>query len=145
MKVLVDTCVWSLAFRRTGVKEESEPVVRELQELIHDSRVQMIGPIRQEVLSGIRTQAQFEVLRDHLRAFPDLEITFADYELAAAMFNKLRSKGIQGSNTDYLLCALSQQYHMPIYTVDADFLLFKKHLPIKLHQPRTVRAHHPVE
>lgn len=46
MKVLVDTCVWSLALRRRKQKTTDEPHVLELQELIKELRVQMIGPIR---------------------------------------------------------------------------------------------------
>lgn len=136
MKVLVDTCVWSYALRRGKTTPEHDRVVRELVQLIKDASVQMIGPIRQELLSGIRDTTQFIALREHLREFPDLSITAADYERAAEMFNKMRAKGIHGSNTDFLLCALSDRTDMPIFTTDKDFTLFKKHLPIKLHKAR---------
>ncbi len=96
MKVLVDTSVWSLALRRNPPADG--PEVAELIELIGEVRVQMIGPVRQELLCGIRGQAQFRKLRDHLRAFPDLELTTRDYEAAAEFFNLCRGKGIQGSN-----------------------------------------------
>jgi predicted nucleic acid-binding protein len=45
-------------------------------------------------------------------------------------------QGIQGANTDFLICALSERYEMPILTLDENFQLFHKHLPIKLHTPR---------
>jgi hypothetical protein len=61
----------------------------------------MIGPVRQELLSGIKNQVQFQKLRNHLRDFPDLAITNSDYESAAVFFNLCRGKGIQGSNTDF--------------------------------------------
>jgi predicted nucleic acid-binding protein len=134
MKVLVDSCIWFLAFRRTA--ERRNAFVLELEELIREFKVQMIGPIRQEVLSGIRSNTQFQVLRERLRAFPDLELTSQDYERAAELFNIARGKGIQGSNTDFLICALSERYDMPVLTVGRDFQLFRKHLPIKLHTPR---------
>ncbi len=136
MKVLVDTCIWSYALRRGKIAPEHDLVVRELGQLIRDSSVQMIGPIRQEILSSIRDHTQFLVLRDHLREFPDLSITADDHERAAEMFNKLREKGIQGSNTDFLMCALAERTGMSIFTTDEDFTLFKKHLPIKLHKAR---------
>ena len=47
MKVLVDTCVWSLALRRNQVMES--PYVLELRDLITEFRVQMMGPVRQEL------------------------------------------------------------------------------------------------
>ena len=139
MTVLVDTCVWSLVLRRTRVKKV-DPYVCEFQELVKELRVQMIGPIRQEVLSGIRTNAQFSKLRDHLRAFPDLELTPSDYERAAEMLNRARSQGIQGSNTDFLICAISARHKFPVFTTDKDFPRFQKHIPIQLHVPRSLGA-----
>jgi predicted nucleic acid-binding protein len=135
MRVLVDTSVWSLALRRN--QPADSPVVTELIELIREVRGQMIGPVRQELLSGIKYQVQFQKLRNHLRAFPDLEVTTRDYESAADFFNLCRTKGIQGSNTDFLICAVAARYKIPIFTTDEDFTLFQPHLPITLHRPRT--------
>lgn len=135
MKVLVDTSVWSLALRRNLPSDG--PEVSELIELIREARVQMIGPVRQELLSGIKGQAQFQKLRNHLRPFPDLELTIRDYEHAAEFFNLCRSKGIQGSNTDFLICAIAARHKTPIFTTDGDFTLFQAHLPILLHRPRS--------
>ncbi len=134
MKILVDTSVWSLALRRRSAGEN--PYANELRELITELRVQMIGPIRQELLSGIRVVDQFFRLRDHLQAFPDLPLETADYERAATHFNTCRSRGIQGSNTDFLICALAERHKMPILTTDADFALYRKHIDLQLHQPR---------
>src|ERR1051325_6007900 len=107
MKVLVDTPIWSLSLRRK-VRVESEPTRSELAALVQDSRVAIIGPIRQEILSGIKERSQFDRLRDHLRAFVDTQIVAEDYEDAASFFNLCRSRGIQGSNTDFLICAVSK-------------------------------------
>jgi len=134
MKILVDTSVWSLALRRR--RTAHDPSVVELSELIKELRVQMIGPIRQEILSGISSKSQFLKLRETLRAFPDLELTSQDCELAAEFYNIGRKHGIQGSNTDFLICALSKRHEMPVFTTDKDFVLFSNHLPITLHAPR---------
>lgn len=134
MKVLVDTCVWSMALRRSDAS--NGPEVGELVELVKELRVQLIGPVRQEILSGIKSMEQYTRLRDHLRPFPDLELTTRDYEVAADFFNLCRGKGVQGSNTDFLLCAVAERHQMPVFTTDADFELFRQHLPIKLHRPR---------
>jgi predicted nucleic acid-binding protein len=134
MKVIVDTSVWSPALRRD--KQEPSAPVQELRHLIHDHRVQMIGPIRQEILSGIRSESQFKKLRKHLESFPDLPILTEDYVAAAKYFNRCRSKGIQGSNTDFLICAAAVRNKFSIYTTDKDFQLFSKHLPILLHKAK---------
>lgn len=131
MKVMVDTCVWSQVLRRK--KASDEHIARELHELISEMRVQMVGPVRQELLSGVRLEKQFLNLRDHLRAFPDLLLSEEDFEMAAGFFNQCRSKGVQGSNTDFLLCALSVRHDLAIFTIDEDFKNYAKHLPIRLH------------
>ncbi|MEA3429328.1 MAG: PIN domain-containing protein [Thermodesulfobacteriota bacterium] len=132
MKVIVDTSVWSLALRRD--KEDSPAPVQELRQIIHSHRVQMIGPIRQEILSGIRSESQFKKLREHLESFPDLPILTEDYITAAQFFNHCRSKGIQGSNTDFLICAVAVRNKFSIYTTDKDFDLFSKYIQIVLHK-----------
>lgn len=132
MKVIVDTSVWSLALRRNNPDAHSEAVA-ELGKLIRDFRVAMIGPIRQELLSGVRHAAQFEELREKLRAFPDLTLAEDDFEVAAQFFNQCRAKGVQGSNTDFLICAVAARRNMSIFTTDKDFELFRQHLDVKLH------------
>ena len=132
MKVIVDTSVWSQALRR-GRHEASAPV-QELRNLIHDHRVEMLGPIRQEILSGIRSESQFKMLQNHLKSFPDLPIVTEDYVTAARFFNLCRAKGIQGSNTDFLICAVAVRNKYPIYTTDKDFERYSKHVTVALHQ-----------
>ena len=131
MKVLVDTSIWSMALRRGKGNASAE--AEELRNLIRDHRVQMIGPIRQEILSGIRSESQFRKLQRYLMSFPDLPILTEDYVTAARFFNLCRSKGIQGSNTDFLICAVAVRIKSHIYTTDMDFTLFSEHVPIVLH------------
>ena len=133
--VLVDTSVWSLALRRK--RQAPTPVVRELAEVVREGRVAMIGPIRQELLSGLKESQQFDLLRDHLRAFPDLALESADFEEAAQCFNRCRAKGIQGSNTDFLICAVAVRRNWAIFTTDGDFPAYARALPLHLHQPRS--------
>lgn len=131
MRVLVDTSVWSLALRR-GTSKEHE-VVKELHDLIRDVRVQIIGPIRQEILSGIKSHKQFESLKSYLSAFPDIPLETSDYEKAAEFFNINRKHGIQGSNTDFLICSVAYNRDLEIFTTDNDFVNFQQYIPIKLY------------
>lgn len=132
MKVIVDTCVWSLALRKDTSKEKK--IIKALTELIREVRVQLIGPIRQEILSGIKSQKRFLELKDYLSAFLDLTLESTDYEKAAEFFNNCRRKGIQGSNTDFLICAAAFNHDLEIFTTDKDFNHFKKYIPIKLFE-----------
>ncbi len=138
MNVLVDSCVWSLSLRRQAAPRG--PGVAELEKLIGEFRVSIIGPIRQEVLSGIREPGQFARLKQHLGFFRDIVLVQEDYELAADYFNKCRQRGIQGSNTDFLICAVAARHALEILTTDGDFQHFARHLPIKLHKIRLPRS-----
>jgi predicted nucleic acid-binding protein len=131
MNVLVDSSVWSLALRR-NTTNDAISIVNVLRDLIADGRVVLLGAIRQEVLSGVRYKEQFARLREYLRAFPDLELTTEDYELAAEFFNTCRSNGVQGSNTDFLLCAVAHRRGYSIFTTDKDFENFRSHIPVVL-------------
>ena len=128
--VVVDTPVWSEFFRRTAAQAS---IVDGLKKVVEDGEAILIGPIRQEILSGIRDAPQFERLRAALRAFPDFAIGTEDYERAASMFTQCRTKGVQGSNTDFLICAISVRLGASIFTLDQDFEHFAAVLPIRLH------------
>lgn len=128
MKVLIDTSVWSLALRKRPETAEEKKTVATLSDIIKDSRVAMIGAIRQELLSGISDKNKFEQLKEKMRAFEDLEITTEIYELAADFSNTCRRNGIQGSHTDFLICAVANHYGLSIFTLDKDFIMYKKHL-----------------
>ncbi|MGH8771756.1 MAG: type II toxin-antitoxin system VapC family toxin [Burkholderiales bacterium] len=137
----MDTSVWSLALRRS--RKADGRFEHELGELIREGRVEMVGPIRQELLSGVKQIKEFQRLRDELRAFPDVELQSRDFEEAAAFFNRCRQQGVQGSNTDFLLCAVAVRRNVSIFTTDADFTHFTRVLPIHLHalgSPRAVRT-----
>ncbi len=139
MNVIVDTSVWSLALRhRSG---GAHAIVKDLHGLVTEGRVAMLGVIRQELLSGIKADSQFERLRDHLRAFPDVSIASADHEKAALFSNRCRAAGIQGSHTDFLICAVATRHGFAILTADNDFEHFAKILPIVLHRPSPEENH----
>ncbi len=143
MQVLVDTSVWSLALRRPLAADKSSiqttqsdaafaNAIAQLRDLIQDGRACMMGAIRQELLSGIKYREQFTALQTKLRAFEDIALSQQDYERAAEFFNLCRSEGIQGSSTDFLICAAASSRKLPILTTDADFKLYAQHLPIHL-------------
>ena len=134
MMVLVDTSVWSLALRRRPehLSGSQQNLTQILAELIREGRAQLVGPIRQELLSGIREQAQFTSIRDYLRAFPEPSLEAADYEEAASMNNQCRVRGIVGSAIDFLICAVAHRRGWHIFTTDRDFQHYATVLPLRL-------------
>ncbi len=130
MKVIVDTPIWSYALR--SKRQLYELHVKELEGLISDQRVVIIGSIRQEVLSGYSDKSRFEKLNDKLRYFENTQITDDDYVQAAIFSNTCRSKGVQGSHIDFLICAVAFRLKSEIFTTDNDFSYYGKHIPIQL-------------
>ncbi len=100
--------------------------------MITKGSVVLLGVVRQEILSGILYQNQYENLKQTLRAFPDLMLQIEDYELASEFYNTCRSNGIQGSNTDFLICSVAVRRDYKILTTDKDFDNFRSYLPIQL-------------
>jgi hypothetical protein len=108
----------------------------ELVELIQEGRLIMIGPIRQELLSGIRDEAVFERLREHLQPFEDAPLFREDYEEAARFNNRCRAAGVAGSAVDFLICAVAARRALAIFTTDADFGRYASIMPLQLHHIR---------
>ena len=131
MKVLVDTCIWSHVLRH---KKPNNELTEKLKDLIKDGRVVMIGPIRQELLSGISELSQFKKLKDKLSSFDGLPLLSDCFIKAAEFSNICRKKGVQGSTTDFLICAISNIQKLEIFTEDNDFLNYKKYLPIHIYK-----------
>jgi predicted nucleic acid-binding protein len=140
MNILVDTSIWSLAFRRKPADLNSieQSLVQELSNLIQEGRAQLLGPVRQEVLSGIRNPDQFEKLRLALRPFRDEPLGLEDYETAAMASNRCRAKGIAMSAVDALLCAVALRKNLSIFTTDSDFKDYSRILPLKVHPHRSI-------
>ncbi len=130
MKVIVDTTVWSLFLRRQEHVDSAS--LEFLRQAIKEKNVQMLGIVRQELLSGIKNASQFTRLRHLLENFPDLLAESVDHTEAARFFNLCRQKGIQGSPVDFLICAQAHRHKMAILTDDKDFENYAEHLPIDL-------------
>lgn len=134
--VLVDTSLWSLALRRR--REDLAPAqsrqVRILNELISEGRVQLIGLVRQELLTGIKNQEQFARLRSELRSFPNVMLDREDYEGAAEISNTCRARGVIGSIGDFLICSVAVRRDWAVYTADHDFERYSRCVPLTLYQ-----------
>jgi predicted nucleic acid-binding protein len=134
LNVLVDTSIWSLALRRRQADlSASENRTRDsFAELIREARVLLIGPVRQELLSGIRDAAQFYRIRNYLRSFENYPIDTADYEQAAQMSNLCRTRGVAKSSVDMIICAIAHKLNIPIFTTDKDYLRYSSLWAVQL-------------
>ncbi len=141
MNILVDTSIWSLALRRKrgSIRRAEKSLVIELTDLIGADQVVIVGPIRQELLSGVGTAEEFDRLSERLADFEDEPLVTADYEEAARCNNRCRAAGIAGSPVDFLLCAAAIRRGLALFTTDSDFEHYAEHLPVALHRPSRKR------
>ena len=120
MTVLVDTSVWSLAFRKKGPADH--PKVRTLTLLIEQGEdVALVGVVLQELLQGLPSDASFRKLKTHLEAFPLLSMERQDYVLAAALRRACRKDGIAATTIDCLIAAAAIRHRCALLTTDRDF------------------------
>jgi len=137
MRVLIDTPVWSMALRRKAadLAQSERRLVQLLYEIVDEGRAQLLGSVRQELLSGLREDAQFRRLRDYLRDFPDIALAMEDYEEAARASNECRKSGIASTPVDMLICAVGLHHGYEIFSTDRDFSRYAAVLPIRLFLP----------
>ncbi|MFL6237446.1 MAG: PIN domain-containing protein [Thermoanaerobaculia bacterium] len=138
MNVVIDTTIWSLALRRRAhqLSSDEKRLFEEWADLVNSGRAVLVGPVHQEVLSGIRGEDVFEALHERLKSFRYIRNLPGDYVQAARFFNTCRSHGVAGSHGDMLICAIAYRHEASIFTTDPDFPGYAKHLPIRLHTPQ---------
>jgi len=131
--IACDTSALSHFFRRSTDAESN--VAINIEKLIASNELALFGIVRQELLSGIKLPVHFERIDLTTRA---LTLFFADNEdhtTAAKFFNACRSKGVQGSPIDFLICSMAVRRKFLIYTTDPDFELYEPIIPIELYRP----------
>ena len=130
MSVIIDTSVWSQFFRR---RDPEDPRAVELvEDLIIRREAVLVGIVKQELLSGIKEPERFKKLLSALSDFELLLASDEDHIMAGRFFSKCRSCGVQGSFSDFLICAQASNHRMSILSSDGDFVHYSKHIPISL-------------
>ena len=132
MKTIVDTSVWSLAFRKRILSDYELSVVNTLIALMQSKEIVIIGAVRQEALSGISDERRFEIIKNKLEPFPDFPVFTQDYITAARFFNTCRTHGVQGSHIDFLISAVAANNGFAILTLDNDFSRYAQFINLSL-------------
>ncbi|MFN0094284.1 MAG: PIN domain-containing protein [Dehalococcoidia bacterium] len=137
MTTIVDSVCWSIAFRRRPdqLSQAQRAIALTVRDLIRGRQTVMLGPVRQEVLSGFRSDHRFGELRDQLRAFEDEPLFRDDYELAADFANRCRRAGVSPGVIDVLVCAVATRLDAAVLTADQDFVRYADVLGVRLASP----------
>jgi len=132
VNLLVDTSAWSLLLRRRQT-DTRDPMVRELRgRLEAGDCVHLVGCILQELLDGVKSAQQFDLLAEYLEPFPLIAPERADYVEAARLKNLCRSKGVQAGTVDFLIAATCIRRNYPLLSADEDFQHIARHCELVL-------------
>jgi predicted nucleic acid-binding protein len=123
--LLVDTSVWSLAFRRDG--DSNSPSVDALRAaLAGGDSIVTTGLILQELLQGFAGPRARKEIVERFAALPLLIPDRRDYVDAAELRNRCRRSGIQVGTIDALLAQLCIRHGLTLLTTDGDFAMIAK-------------------
>jgi predicted nucleic acid-binding protein len=131
MTLLVDTSVWSLAFRRD--QTSAAPQVSALRDALEgDEIVVTTGLVLQELLQGFAGPRARKGIIERFAALPLLGPDRQDHIDAAALRNSCRRAGIQVGTIDALLAQLCIRHQLTLLTTDNDFVHAASHCPLKV-------------
>jgi predicted nucleic acid-binding protein len=130
--IVVDTSVLLLVFRRPAIAADST-VRRAYQKLVCETApVGVPGIVMQELLSGVRSQKQFDELLYVMMGF-ELLLADVNHHIDAAMLVKrCRKRGIACSTPDALVAALTIAENAELFTTDDDFQRLARHESLRL-------------
>ena len=124
-KIIVDTSIWIEYFNR------KTNIVNFIEERIMEDCLFMTGPIVSELLQGVKTEQEYEKLKNSIDAIPYLETTLEDWKEAGNISNKLRRKGITIPLTDIIISSVAISNNAKVYSLDKHF----KEIPgVKLYK-----------
>ncbi len=130
MSLLVDTSVWSLAFRRDAPADC--PEVKALRVALEQGEsVVCTGLILQELLQGFAGAKSRDRLLQHFSALPFISPDRTDHVEAAELRNHCRRKGVQMGTIDALIAQLCIRHDLILLSTDADFRHAARFCPLR--------------
>ena len=135
MSVLIDTSIWSLALRRRrrDLNPAELKAYYEWERLVLDGEAALIGPVRQETISGIASAREVLVVKQRLAPVLEFPMPSDLFILAADFYNTCRAAGVGPGAIDMMICAAAYSNGSAIFSSDPDFVHYARHLPITLH------------
>lgn len=135
MMIVVDTSVWSLVLRRRRVPQDDPSVEALRNHLEKGDEVALVGPILQELLSGVKDPAIFAHLEAEMERVPLVGLDRRTYADAARLTNRCQQAGFQPGPVDALIAAACVEHGFPLLTADAHFLEIAKYCPLVVLPP----------
>ena len=115
-KVLVDTSILVEYFRGKNVE-----IIDLVKELIINHRIVLCGIVFSELLAGVRTRNDQELIEQAIDALDYAEVSRSSWIMAGEMASKLRQHGIKVPMTDLILAAIAIENSYELLTKDSHF------------------------
>ena len=128
---MVDTPVWSLAFRRDTTSDEPE-VVALRQALERGDVIVGTGLVLQELLQGFTAPKARASLIERFAALPFVSPQREDHIDAAELRNRCRRNGVQLGTIDALLAQLCIRHELVLLSTDNDFVHAARHCALDI-------------
>jgi len=129
--LLVDTSVWSLAYRRDTPPDVPEVAALKTA-LAGGDAVVTTGIVLLELLRGFVPERAQRTIRDDLGVLEYVGPMRTDYEDAAALSNTCRRHGVQLASVDALIAQLAIAHELTLLTTDRDFANAARHIPLRV-------------
>lgn len=115
--VLIDTAIWVDFFRGRG------DIVKLVKNLVISDQAMLCGVVISEVIQGIKSEKEREIVKEAFRGIPYIEIDRACWEEAGDIALKLRKRGKVVPLTDIFMATLAIHYGLQILSFDKRFEL----------------------
>jgi predicted nucleic acid-binding protein len=126
--VLVDTSAWILSFSRRLPKSTLE----EFRVLLTEGKVATTSIIVLELLSGTRTEKDFQELREDMEALQQLPIIEEVWHSSYRLAFELRRKGLNVPATDIIIASTAIHHNALLLHHDRHFELIARYTPLQV-------------
>lgn len=115
-KVLVDTSILVEYFRGKNLE-----IIDLVKELIINNRIVLCGIVFSELLAGVRSRNDQELIEQVIDALDYAEVSRSSCIMAGEMASKLRQQGIKVPMTDLIVAAIAIENSYELLTKDSHF------------------------
>lgn len=113
--VIADTCIWVEFFRTKSLISDR------LRDLISNNFVASVGIIIAELLQGIKTNKEREIVIEIFNTIEYLEVTRDIWIASGNLAKELRSQGKTIPLSDIIIACCAKEYGYQIFTIDKHF------------------------
>jgi len=103
-KIIVDTSAWIEYFKN------NQDYVQFIEDSLNLENILISGLIISELLHGVKSEKEYELLSESISAVPYAECIYEDWITTGEMLYNLKKKGITVPLTDVLISAIAIRY-----------------------------------